>query len=131
MSIALTTLLFWQQTGDAEHALLPPTSTAESGEHWRPIWPVTSCTLTPISASADRRADPETELDYGTVVVSIWQSALNLIGKEGTNILDVVAALNGAPVAAVSGSRKDSKGEGGDGDDAGEHGVKMGWVSVR
>ena len=121
-SITLTTLLFWQHTGDAEHALLPPTPTAESGEHWRPIWPVTSCTLTPISASADSSADPETELDWGRLVVSIWQSGLDLRGEEErTYVLYVVAALHGARVATVSGGRKDSESESRDSGEAGEH----------
>ena len=43
----LTTLLFWQHTGCWEQAELPPSARTLSGEHWRPIRPVTSCKLMP------------------------------------------------------------------------------------
>ena len=45
-------------------------------------------------------------------------------GGEGTTyILDMVATLHGARVAAVSGGRKDSEGEGRDGGETSEHDV--------
>ena len=39
----------------------------------------------------------------------------------------MVAALHGARVAVVGGGHKDSEGEGGDGDEAGEHDVQTRW----
>lgn len=41
-----------------------PTPAAESGEHWRPIWPVTSPSPRP---SVDRIAVPAAESDYERV----------------------------------------------------------------
>lgn len=55
----LTTLLFWQHTGLDLHED-EPTPAAESGEHWRPIWPVTSPSPRP---SVDRIAVPAAESD--------------------------------------------------------------------
>lgn len=59
----LTTLLFWQHTGLDLHED-EPTPAAESGEHWRPIWPVTSPSPRP---SVDRIAVPAAESDYERV----------------------------------------------------------------
>ena len=58
-----------------------------------------------------------------TVASHQYEETTGIKGEGRTHILDVVAALHGARVTAVSRGRKDSESEGGDGGEAGEHGA--------
>ena len=124
----LTTLLFWQHTGCWEQAELPPSARTLSGEHWRPIRPVTSCKLMP---RRPRIPEAAAELDCTSdVSTGSCEHKPNLEDEGWTHVLDAVAALDVTSVAASGASGGGREGgeseEGGNGNEGSEHGGRVG-----